>query len=60
MLCVWVCAHAQILLLHTNVDVCVCLVCVVCCVFVCLKETRSEPGGMVQCSHSGLSVNVSV
>lgn len=26
-LCVWVCAHAQILLLHTNVDVCVSAVC---------------------------------
>lgn len=28
--CVWVRAHAQILSLHTNVDVCVCLLCGLC------------------------------
>lgn len=30
------------------------------CMCVCLKETGSEPGGIVHCSHSGLFANVSV
>lgn len=47
LLCLWMQAHAQTVSLHISVCVCVC--------FLCLKETRSELGGMFHCFHSGHS-----
>lgn len=46
LLCLWMQAHTQTVSRHISVCVCVC--------FLCLKETRSELGGMFHCFHSGL------